>query len=315
VIVPAFTFVATAHALQWQQITPVFCDVDPRTHTLDPGRVERLVTPRTTGIIGVHLWGEAHHLEALDEIAGRRGLKLVYDAAHAFGSSYGGTMVGNFGNAEILSFHATKFLNTFEGGAICTNDSDLAAKCRLMRNFGFAGYDTVVYIGTNGKMCEAAAAMGLTGLESMDAFIATNAENYRTYTEALAGIDGVALRRYDDTRRHNYQYVIVEIDEAAAGIGRDTLVQVLHAENVIARRYFHPGCHRMEPYRTLYPNTGRDLPVTEALCASVMTLPTGTAVTRDDIRTIADVVRFAAKHGREIMAALDRPGSSPEAGS
>ena len=315
VIVPAFTFVATAHALQWQQITPVFCDVDARTHTLDPARVERLVTPRTTGIIGVHLWGEAHHLEALQEIADRRGLKLVYDAAHAFASSYGGTMVGNFGNAEILSFHATKFLNTFEGGAICTNDGDLAAKCRLMRNFGFAGYDTVVYIGTNGKMCEAAAAMGLTGLESMDAFIAANAGNYRTYAEALAGMEGIALHRYDDTRRHNYQYVIVEIDQAAAGIGRDALVRLLQAENVIARRYFHPGCHRMEPYRTLYPDAGRDLPVTDALCASVMALPTGTAVDSDDIRTICGLVRFAAKHGHEISAALDRAGAGPGAAS
>lgn len=301
VIVPSFTFVATAHALQWQQIRPVFCDVDPRTHTLDPACVESVITPRTTGIIGVHLWGEAHHIDALQAIAKRRRLKLVFDAAHAFACSDGaGTMVGNFGDAEIFSFHATKFLNTFEGGAICTNDDELAPRLRLMRNFGFAGYDKVVYIGTNGKMNEASAAMGLTGLEAVDAFIGANLENHHAYARELDGIPGVALKRYDEARRQNYQYVVVEIDEAVAGIGRDRLVEILTAENVVARRYFHPGCHRMEPYRTLYPDAGALLPHTEKLSASVMALPTGTAVGGDDIRKICDVVRFAVRHAHEL---------------
>ncbi len=164
VIVPAYTFVATAHALQWQEITPVFADMDPRTHTMDPASVERLITPRTTGVIGVHVWGRACDTDAIGEIAMRRGLKVMFDAAHALGCSHRGQMIGGFGACEIFSFHATKFINCFEGGAVVTNDDALAAKLRLMRNFGFEGYDRVVYLGTNGKMTEICAAMGITSL-------------------------------------------------------------------------------------------------------------------------------------------------------
>src|SRR6185369_3387994 len=170
VLVPSFTFIATAHALQWQQIIPVFCDVDPETHCLNPRSVEKMITPRTTGIIGVHLWGRGCDIGSLSEIARSNGLKLLFDAAHAFGCSYEGRMIGGFGDAEVFSFHATKFFNTFEGGAVTTNDDDLAEKIRLMKNFGFAGYDQVIYLGTNGKMSEVSAAMGLTSLESLDDF-------------------------------------------------------------------------------------------------------------------------------------------------
>jgi dTDP-4-amino-4,6-dideoxygalactose transaminase len=187
VIVPAFTFVATAHALQWQEITPVFCDVDPQTHNLDPHRIEALITPRTTGIVGVHVWGQACDVDALTAIARRHDLRLMFDAAHAFGCSYGGRMIGNFGDAEVFSFHATKFFNTFEGGAVTTNDDALAAKIRLMHNFGFAGLDNVIYIGTNGKMSEVSAAMGLTGLESLEEFIAVNRRNYQHYHQQAGG--------------------------------------------------------------------------------------------------------------------------------
>ena len=181
VIIPSFTFVATAHSLQWQEITPVFCDVDPYTHNLDPLKIEQAITPRTTGIIGVHLWGRPCNVEALTKIAQNHNLKLMFDASHAFGCSTKGRMVGSFGDAEVFSFHATKFLNAFEGGAIVTNNDELATKIRLMKNFGFAGNDNVVYIGTNGKMHEASAAMGLTGLESLDEFIDVNYQNYKHY--------------------------------------------------------------------------------------------------------------------------------------
>src|SRR5215216_6976868 len=141
VIIPSFTFIATAHALQWQGVTPVFCDVDPQTHNLDPKRIQELITPRTTGILGVHVWGRPCAVEELTEIAHRHRLKLMYDAAHAFGCSYQGKMVGNFGELEVFSFHATKFFNTFEGGAVVTNNDELAARIRLMTNFGFKNYD------------------------------------------------------------------------------------------------------------------------------------------------------------------------------
>jgi dTDP-4-amino-4,6-dideoxygalactose transaminase len=300
VIVPSFTFIATAHALQWQEITPVFCDVDPATHNLDPAKVEAMITPRTSGIMGVHVWGRPCAIEALEEISRRRGLKLMFDAAHAFGNSYKGQMIGNFGAVEIFSFHATKFFNTFEGGAVVTNDDDLAAKIRLMTNFGFAGYDRVIYVGTNGKMPEISAAMGLTGLESLDDFIAANRRNYGAYQTGLQGIPGLHLIAYDETERNNYQYVIVEVDEATAGVSRDDLVRILHAENVLARRYFYPGCHEMEPYRSYFPHAGLLLPETERLTQRVMSLPTGTAVGPEEIDVICQIVCMAVAHGPEI---------------
>jgi len=298
VIVPSFTFVATAHALQWQEITPVFCDVDPVTCTIDPARIEQLITPRTTGIIGVHLWGQACDVEAIDAIAKRHRLNVLYDAAHALGCSYRGEIIGGFGDAEVLSFHATKFLNTFEGGAVLTNDDALAERVRLMQNFGFKGYDTVIDIGTNGKMAEICAVMGLTNLESIDEFMAVNRRNYELYRAGLANIPGLRVRAYDGRERHNRQYVIVEVDAQMAGITRDALVTELQAENVLCRRYFHPGCHRMEPYRSYFPNAGLLLPVTEALSERIFSLPTGTAVTTSDIAKVVELVHRMTDEAR-----------------
>jgi dTDP-4-amino-4,6-dideoxygalactose transaminase len=309
VIVPSFTFIATAHALQWQEITPVFCDVDPRTHNLDPALVEQSITPHTTGIIGVHVWGRPCDTDRLGWIAHKYHLKLMFDAAHAFGCSHNGRMIGSFGDAEVYSFHATKFLNTFEGGAVVTNDDDLAAKIRLMKNFGFAGYDNVIYIGTNGKMNEVSAAMGLTGLESLDDFIAINRRNYEQYQRELTGLDGVALVTYDRTQQNNYQYVIVKVKDELA-LSRDELVHILHAENIMARRYFYPGCHRMEPYRSLYPHAGLRLPHTEALTKSVLALPTGTSIDPDTIGSICHLVRLAVTNHREISERLKRQPAS-----
>jgi len=293
VIVPSFTFIATAHCLQWQGITPVFCDVDPKNHLMDPGRIEELITPRTGGIMGVHVWGQGCNIEALAEIAERRGLPLLFDAAHAFGCTHKGQMIGNFGRAEVFSFHATKFLNSFEGGAVATNDDDLAAKARLMKNFGFAGYDKVVFIGTNGKMSEPCAAMGLTSLESVEEFIEVNCANYAHYHETLAGITGITVFAYDPAERNNCQYVVLEVDEERCGISRDLLVRALWGENVMARRYFYPGCHQMEPYRTLFPEAGKGLPETEKLCKKTLILPTGTAIGAKHIETIGEIVREA----------------------
>lgn len=301
VIVPSFTFIATAHALQWQEITPVFCDVAPGSHHIDPNRVEDMITPRTTAIIAVHVWGAPSPIAELTEIANRRGLKLMFDAAHAIGSSYQDTMIGNFGDAEIFSFHATKFLNSFEGGAVVTNDDDLADRIRYMRNFGFAGIDQVEYIGTNGKMTEIAAAMGLTSLESIDEFIATNYANYQTYKTELAKIPGLKLYEYDESQKCNYQYIIVEVDEEITGVSRDHIVQALHAENVLARRYFYPGCHQMEPYRSYYPHAGLLLPETEKLTQRVMSLPTGTAVNQEIIERVCSLIQLIIEtQGTEV---------------
>ena len=296
VIIPSITFVATAHSLQWQEITPVFCDVDPYTHNLDPLKIEQAITPRTTGIIGVHLWGRPCNVEALTKIAQNHNLKLMFDASHAFGCSTKGRMVGSFGDAEVFSFHATKFLNAFEGGAIVTNNDELATKIRLMKNFGFAGNDNVVYIGTNGKMHEASAAMGLTGLESLDEFIDVNHQNYKHYRKQLATIPGIKFITYNEAEKNNYQYIVLEIDELKFGVARDKLIEVLSAENIMARRYFYPGCHKMEPYRSYFPYNKTLLPETDRLSLKIMSLPTGTAVSLEDISSICHIVRLVAEN-------------------
>ncbi len=305
VIVPAFTFIATAHALQWQGITPVFCDIDLQTHNIDPARVERLITPRTTGIIGVHVWGRPCNVEQLSSIASKHQLGLLYDAAHAFACSHNGRMIGSFGNAEVFSFHATKFVNTFEGGAVVTNDPDLAARIQLMRNFGFAGYDDVVYVGTNGKMCEISAAMGITGLDNMDEFIRVNRRNHDLYRCELATVPGIQLVTYDASEKHNYQYVAVTVDEESLQLSRDDLVLVLAAENVMVRRYFYPGCHRMEPYRSQVADVSRLLPHTEMLTKRIMCLPSGTTIDPDKIRVICQLLRVVVKDCRELRHRLE----------
>lgn len=309
VIVPSFTFIATAHALQWQEITPVFCDVDPRTHNIDPAMVERLITPRTTGIIGVHTWGRPCPIEELEEIAARRHLRLVFDAAHAFACTHRGRQIGSFGDAEVYSFHATKFFNTFEGGAVLTDDGDIANKVRLMKNFGFAGVDEVIHVGTNGKMNEFCAAVGLTSLDNVEEYIAVNRANYQDYLSGVSDIPGIDMVTFDEGESNNYQYVVLEVDEGVAGIGRDELVAMFEAEGVLARRYFYPGCHAMEPYASYYPHSALLLPNTVQLVERVLLLPTGTAVGREDVAAICGLLRLAVQESGALRSRL--AGRSP----
>ncbi len=248
----------------------------------------------------MHLWSRPCDIDALTEIAKRRNLKLIFDAAHAFGCSYKGKMIGNFGDAEVFSFHATKFLNSAEGGAVVTNDDDLANKMRLMKNFGFEDIDKVIYIGTNGKMNELSAAMGLTSLESLDEIIEVNYRNYKCYQGEAVQIPGVELKLFDEHEKCNYQYVILEVDEAVFGVSRDMLMEILWAENVLSRRYFFPGCHRMEPYRSYFPHAGLLLPVTNKVALRVLAMPTGTAICPDDIHQVMELVRFVAKNADEV---------------
>jgi len=306
VILPSYTFIATAHALQWQELTPVFADMDPRTHNIDPVSIERVITPRTSGILGVHVWGRACDTEAIESIAQRRGLLVMYDAAHAIGCSHCGKMIGGFGACEVFSFHATKFINSFEGGAVVTNDDMLAEKMELMRNFGFAGYDRVIYLGVNGKMTEVCAAMGLTSLESIEDIVAANRRNYMAYRDGLQGLPGVSVIEYDPAERNNYQYVVVEVDPEVAALNRDELVAVLHAENVLARKYFWPGCHRMEPYRSLQPNASLLLPMTERVASRIIVLPTGQAVSAETVQVICSLIRAALAASGEVRRKLNR---------
>ena len=304
VIAPAFTFVATAHALKWQGIQPVFCDIDPKTFTVDPERIEQLITPRTTGILAVHLWGRACDTEALARVASKHGLRLLYDASHAFGCTHLGHPVGQFGDAEVFSFHATKFVNTFEGGAITTNNDELATRLRLMKNFGFTGTDQVDYLGINGKMSEPAAAMGLTSLESMSEFIRHNRRNYEAYQRAIEPIRGIRLVPFPENERNNYQYINLQVEESESGVSRDNLLRILHAENVLARRYFFPGIHNMEPYRSEFGPRPPLLPVTSKAARQSICLPTGKRTSTIQIEQIGALLEFITANALEITRLL-----------
>jgi dTDP-4-amino-4,6-dideoxygalactose transaminase len=293
VIVPSWTFVATAHSLYWQGITPIFADIDPATHNLDPEAVRHMITPRTTGIIGVHLWGRAAPIDELQAVADEHGLKLMFDAAHAFGSTDKGRTIGCFGACEVLSFHATKAFNTMEGGAVVTDDDELAEKMRLMRNFGFAGYDNVIHPGTNGKMIEVCAAMGLANLGALDEIFAINRHHHAQYTAALTDIPGVSVLGYDSAERNSHHYVVVEIEEQCP-VSRDDIVAALHAENVLARKYFWPGAHRMQPYRDLFRQAGLWLKNTERVAERVIILPNGSSVSREAVDGICAIIRLLA---------------------
>lgn len=306
VIVPANTFIATIHALKRLGITPAFCDIEGESHNLDPRLVEECITPQTTGIVGVHVWGRPCATLELQDIAARRGLKLLFDAAHAFGCSHGSRMIGQFGDAEVFSFHATKFVNSGEGGAIVTNDDALATRLRQIRNFGIGGCDHVVSTGTNGKMSEFAAAVGLSSLESMDEFVRTNKRNYHDYCRVLTGVPGVNVLRYDEGQRNNFQYIVLEVDETESPLTRDQWLQVLHGENVLARRYFYPGVHRMEPYRKNDPFASSRLAVTESVLQRVLVLPTGTAVEAADIETIGQIFSKATEAAARLQNLLPR---------
>lgn len=303
VVMPSFTFIATAHAMAWEGLRPVFADIDPISHTLDPDDAARRATSDTSAILGVNLWGGSCDVAGLSDLAKRLGVPLIFDSAHALGCSSLAGRIGGLGSAEVLSFHATKFVNAFEGGAITTHNSDLAAELRLLRNFGFAGLDRVVALGTNAKMTEVAAAMGITSLEAMPAIIDHNRANFELYRR-LETIPGVRLWRPDDAGAWNYQYIVAQINRSEFGVPRDSVVDILWAENILARRYFFPGCHRQEPYRSGYPAPAPPLTVTEQVAEEVVVLPTGTSVSDREVLTICEVLELIAAHPQEVVRRL-----------
>ena len=301
VIVPSFTYVATAHAAAWEGLTPVFCDVDLQTHNLDPGAVERLITRRTSAILGVHLWGRPAPVGRLARIAKRHGVRLLYDAAHAFGCSARGRMIGNFGDAEVFSFHATKSVTTIEGGAVATNNGALADRLRRLRRFGLSPDGEVETLGTNATMSEVNAALGLTTLEAFDEIVAHNRRCYTRYVEGLSGLPGIEVLPYDAREQTTYPFVVLDVG-ADAPFSRDEVAALLEAEGVHARRYFAPGCHRLPPYRRA--DARPRLPNTERLCRSLLTLPSGQAVTDRQVRTLTAVLRRAWADAPAVRQAL-----------
>jgi dTDP-4-amino-4,6-dideoxyglucose len=303
VIMPSMTFVATAHAARMAGLTPVFCDIDPATGCLDPREAGAAVTSRTSAVVGVHLWGRPCAIDELEKVAAGHGLQLVFDAAHALGCSYRGRPIGGFGVGEVFSFHATKVVNSFEGGAIVTDDEGLAHQLRSLRAFGAGTDRRSEGVGTNAKMSEAAAAMGLTSLDAFDQTVLHNRANHARYRSELLGVDGVRVVSFDDDESPNCQYVVVKIDEAITGIHRDLLIGVLKAENVVPQRYFSPACHQVEPYRSERPV---ELPHTEHLADQVLALPTGPAVSGEDIYRVCEIVRCAIARGPQVTDSFRR---------
>lgn len=300
VILPSFTFISTAHACLWQKLSPVFCDISPIDLMIDPPRAEELITDRTSAVIGVHLFGNICDVTGLTDICRRHGLKLILDAAHAFGCRLGETPVGGLGQAEFFSFHATKFFSTFEGGAILTNDPHLDHRIKLLRNFGFRGYDDVGFLGINAKMSEASAAMGLASLPRLDQRMAQARETDALYRRHLSGIPGISLLETGRQGTTNYHYLVIMVDGDAFGVSRDTLNKVLWQENVKTRRYFYPGCHRMEPYRSLHDYPADHLPVTRKISKEILCLPTNLVRGEKDIEMITQIIKDVHRQAERI---------------
>ena len=296
IIMPSFTFIASAHAATWAGLNPVFVDIDRDTFCVDPVAVSRSVTEKTCAILGVHVYGQPCAVEALAETANQLGVPLIFDAAHAFGCALGEQKIGGFGDCEIFSLHATKVFNTFEGGAITTRSADLAATLRRMRNFGFpgTGQDSVTALGTNAKMNEFCAAAGLVNLAAIEKFIACNKRNWHAYRDGLAGIAGIDLCDLATGGDSNYQYIICRVDSEAYPRSRDELLALLESEGVLARRYFHPPCHTQPPYNNTTAN-GNLLLVTTEIAGSVIALPNGSQMTGDSVARVCGLIRDAGK--------------------
>ncbi len=300
IIMPSFTFIATAHAMDWIGLTPVFADIDPVTHTLCPSAVMRCMSANTSAILGVHVWGNLCDAESLQEIADAHSLPLIFDACHAFGSAKSGRPAGQFGRAEVFSLHATKLVHSLEGGIITTNDDELAARCRRLRNFGITGLTEVSDIGINGKMHELSAAAGLHSLEDLQTILAVNLRNRLLWAEQLENVSGLNLLPVPSGQQPNHQYVAGRVDSSKFGLTRDQLITILRSEGLFARSYFVPGCHRSAPY-CQHSVSECELPVTEMILQDVFQLPTGLAVEHSVILKTGQLLRFVESHSRDIL--------------
>lgn len=302
VIVPGFTFVASAQSASWAGLEVEFCDVDPVTHQVTTETLAAALDPEVSAILAVNLWGGACRPGEIAALARERGLKLVFDSAHGAGVTWDGVPLGGFGDAEVFSFHATKVLGATEGGCVCTDDDGLAARLRNMRSSYGAGPPVAVPLTSNGRFSEAQAAIGLMSLEDFPANRGHNERIFEIYRQALSGIPGLSVVEPANTDRSNYQYAVVEVEADAFGLSRDALLKVLHAEQVIARRYFHPGVHRTVPYNR-DPDRWQ-LPVTDYLCGRLLQLPIGALVSTDDAAEIAELLARIEANSSAVAGAI-----------
>lgn len=273
VITTPFSFVASTHSLHWNGIRPIFCDIESDTLTLDCERIEAAITPQTTAILPVHVYGNPCKVDVIEEIAGIYGLKIIYDAAHAFSVKLNGSSILNYGDLSVLSFHATKVFNTFEGGAIICHDKTMKRRIDYLKNFGFAGEVTVVGPGINGKMNEIQAAFGMLQLKYIDEVIKKRRLIVLQYREKLSGIKGLSFLNDQKMVKHNYAYFPILINEPEYGRSRDDVYEELRRNNIYARRYFYPLISQFPTYRGLASSLADNLPVAEKITERVICLP------------------------------------------
>nr|WP_314868067.1 DegT/DnrJ/EryC1/StrS family aminotransferase [uncultured Prevotella sp.] len=290
VITTPYSFVATTHALWWNGIKPVFVDIDPSTGNIDPQKIEAAITPRTTAILPVHVYGKPCDTEAIQAIADKYGLKVIYDAAHAFGVEVNGESLLNAGDMSTLSFHATKVFNTIEGGAMVMHDEKTKQRIDYLKNFGFANEIEVVGPGINSKMDEIRSAYGLLNLKQVDAAIAARQKVAVAYREALRNVDGISF--WDDMTgvRHNYSYFPIFVDAEKYGMTRDELYMKMKDQGVWGRRYFYPLISEFSTYRGLESSRSENLPNAHMMADTVICLPMHHALREEEINRIIDCI-------------------------
>lgn len=291
VITTPYSFVATSHTLWWEGTKPVFVDIDPATCALDPAKIEAAITPHTTAIMPVHCYGIPCDTRAIDDIARRHGLKVIYDAAHAFGVEVDGQSLLNAGDISTISFHATKVFNTIEGGAMILPTRELKEKADFLKNFGFANDTTVVCPGINGKLDEVRAAYGLINLRHIDEAITARKLVTEKYRDALRDVEGITF--FNDTPgiRANYGYFPIMIDEEQYGMSRDQLYSQMLQANIYSRRYFYPLISEFAPYNTLPSATPENLPQAHKVARSILCLPLHHEISDNDIERVVDIIR------------------------
>jgi dTDP-4-amino-4,6-dideoxygalactose transaminase len=292
VITTPYSFVATAHSLVWNEIKPVFVDIDPKTYNLDPNKIEAAITPQTTAIMPVHCYGRPCDTEAIQRIADNYNLKVIYDAAHAFGSERQGQSVLNAGDMSIISFHATKVFNTFEGGAIICKDLKTKQHIDHLKNFGFVDEVTVVAAGINGKMSEFNAALGLLQLKYMPTVLARRAQIDALYRERLAIVDGIEIKSLPEQDRVNWSYFPIRV-KPHFGLSRDALYDLLKCQGVSGRRYFYPLISEFPMYRGLPSAQTGALPHATNASREVICLPQHPGLTDDDVHRVCNVIEMA----------------------
>ena len=298
VITTPFTFPATPHALSWSRVTPVFADIDPVRLTLDPARVEERITPKTTGILAVHVYGIPCDVEGLAAVASRHGLKLVYDAAHAFGVTVNGRGIGTFGDATMFSFHATKLFHTAEGGAIACADPALRARIDRLKNFGIDGPERVPVVGINGKMSELSAALGLAVLDCMDEELGRRRTILDRYRRQLGSTPGITVIKEPAGVVSSLQYCAIRIDAQTFGCSRDVVHDRLREFNIVTRKYFYPLCSEYPAYRNLPSASKANLPVASKVVDEVLCLPLYGTLPLDVVDAICELV--VAQQGARI---------------